>query len=86
MSNRLVETMKTYGLEAKMLGTEDKPSPDGKAIGDMLMRLLSLEDENAELKAQVTRLQNTVRGLANRLDPQVARPAIEAHTKPGDLD
>lgn len=40
----------------------------------------------AGLEAQVTRLQNAIRGCVNRMEPREARTVVEEHTKPGDLD
>lgn len=62
-------------------------------MSDEELRVDSLDDlpdpqasRIAELEAQVTRLQNAIRGCVNRLEPREARTVVEAHTKPGDLD
>ena len=86
MSNRLIETMQQYGLKAELLGTDDNPSPEGQAIGDMLVRILSQEDEIARLRGKCNRLLEAVNELQG--EPMSSRlfDRVFAHlSQDGDL-
>ena len=43
-SNDLVAMMREFGVEVRMLGTEEEPSPNGLALGAMLMEIHRLRN------------------------------------------
>lgn len=48
-SNELLDLMREYGVKVEMLGTEEEPSPNSLAIGDMLLEIHGLRAKVAEL-------------------------------------